>query len=289
MYIMPKIRSALSVFCIALLLMTLTLPVSAEKKSQHISVAQLMNEVGIKSGGTSINVYAVCKQVVYSASEASLYSADKENAACIETNEIVLRKENNDGTISQTNVCFYDETGKDAKLLIPVEVSATSTMSTSQFTGNPIRIDASDPIYGDTSYSYVVTYGATYDYVNYNAFYTLVRPDSIFIRASSYASTTHDIDYLEVDISLYGTVFTETTSGDFLQGDPVGSYVYIDGVSNPNSGRTYTFSCASDYQSEWGDDWIGVWNDHPMNNFIVDYEVQFDDGIVVGYYSTIFG
>lgn len=188
-----------------------------------------------------------------------------------ETNELVVTEAVNASTFVQQRLVLLDEE-RDPAL---ITIAASSTESES-FSDNTITVDSAFPIYGDSAYRYVVTYGTTYTLntdKSSNHIY-LVKPQSVFVRASSYSTTTHNISYVDIGLSISGYEYdanlNEIQFGAY--------YVYSATQNNPVSGRTYTFSCASDYASEYGNWWIGCQVGLPTATYVVSYTIVFDDG-----------
>lgn len=213
-------------------------------------------------------------------SDAAILTAVTEGAVAtrssggnlVQISELVITEPQGGTSFSQQRISLLDENRETVLLVLQ-----TQSNESVQYRDNTINVDINFPIYGDISYRYVVTYGADYDidarFFGSRAMY-LVRPTGVFIRTSSYASTTHDIETAMIAVGAggfgYNSNYEEESIGE--------TYQFYEEINYPFSGRTYSFSCENDYYDNAMYPWIGIVPNVEVCSFIVTYTIHFDDG-----------
>lgn len=208
------------------------------------------------------------------------YSVNQnENISLVTVDELIVRTPCSDGNVTELAVKMLDDECNPVDIVIGLYQGESAVIqggsSNSVIT---TEVAGWNPIYNDASYKYVVTCGI--DYISStdveNVAINIYIPRSYYVRASSYASTTHNIYMIEVGIRLAGLVYNSLGQ----RTDEVGYYEHTSYVATPGSGQTHTFMCYDDFRSptEYGDSYIGC-TSHlgEISSFLIAYEITFDN------------
>lgn len=265
-------------------------PVTAENNEVNtdvITIGKLLEELGINAESTTTIKAVVDTEAKQNAESSGINTNTQSNLVCAD--ELILTSTDADGGISEEHVVLYDENDETVKLWVECPSSSTVQPQNSKyFQDVTTTVDVNYYVYGKNAYKYVITYGAEYSYssdLSGSSIY-LYKPTSMYVRASSYSSTTHSISYIDYGCRITGYDYKSTSSGWTRKGID-GYFEQEERVTSPVSGRTYTHSNTSSYYEEMGSNWIGVLRNNDFGKYLLTYTVVFDDGHEVANTSYI--
>lgn len=213
---------------------------------------------------------------------------------------IVVERVNSDGSVDSNQISFIGSEGGDwvsksldveknelEKYVIKPEQKGTSR-TLDAFSDNLIEIDVSAPVYGCDEFDYCIEVGVSYTKViTSNNTCRAFKPNYYYAKITALGTGLEEINTFSYGILLHGDVFEDVYPYNEVEDSfQQGYFLSEKERSSVTLGRTYTYSCLSDFEDEYPDEMIGFssWylaETPPLGGFLISYTID------VGRYNGI--